>query len=404
MRNETVKIYQSPKKKRNLKVLLLSPFFKPNVGGAETHLDDLCKYMKKMGHDIYVITYQPLTIKVRAKKKEKLNGLEIRRISWFGFEIFYKLESYPILEFIYLGPMLLLYSLLFMLKRKRNVDAIHGHGMNGIFVAAILGRIFRVRCVGSLHTIYRLENRPSLAKFFKVILSRLDSILVPSGQAKIELTSIGINSRKIRVFRYWVDQSIFRPLNKAICKSKLGLSDDFVALFVGRLIDSKGVRLVLKAASKLREATFLFVGDGPLRDEVKMAALTMKNVIFLGKISNESLPLHYTAADVLVWGNPDADYIGRVTIEALSCGLPAIAPNEVSLFGVTKKVSTEFNCPPILTLIEPDPISLVQKLKSLLTNSKELRSLVPACRSYAVEHFSDKNADVILRSYLPLDD
>lgn len=399
MKNKTVKIFPGLKRRRNLKVLLLSPFFKPNVGGVETHLDDLCKYLRKKGHRVYVITYQPLTVKVRAKNIEKLDGLEIRRISWFGSEMFNKLEPYPILEFMYLGSMLLLHSLLFMLKHKGNVDVIHGHGMNGILVAAILGHVFRVRCIGSLHTIYRLGNRPSLAKFFRVILSKLDLTFVPSEQAKLELTSIGISSRKIRVFRYWVDQSIFRPLNKTICKSKLGLSDGFVALFVGRLIDSKGVRLVLKAASEIREVTFLFVGDGPLRDEVKMATSTLKNVIFVGKLSNERLPLFYNASDVLVWGNPDMDYIGRVTIEALSCGLPVIAPNEVNIFGVTKKVSKVFNRPPILTLIKPDPFSLVQKLKFLLTNSKESYSLVSACRSYAVKYYSEKNAKLIEESY-----
>jgi len=388
-------------RRTKLGVLLISPFFRPNVGGVETHLNDLCKYLRNKGHSVYVITYQPLTINERGISKERSENLEIRRISWFGHEIFHTLEPYPSLEFIYLTPLLFFYSLLFVLRHKRKINVIHGHGMNAAFISSILAGIFETRSVGTLHTIYRLQNRPFLAALSRKILSRLDTILVVSNQAKKELVEAGLKPEKISVFRYWVDLSVFKPLDKVVCKSKLGLSNKFVALFVGRFIESKGVRLVLKVVSELREATFLFVGDGPLRNEVEMAASTMKNVIFLGKLPNSLLPVYYNAADVLVWGNPDMDYIGRVTIEALSCGLPVIGPIEVNLFGVTKKVSIEINNASILTLILPDSVSLVQKLEYFLRNAKELTSLSLACRSYAVAHYGEKNAEIVLYSYLP---
>jgi len=83
-------------------VLILSPFFRPNIGVVETHLDDLCEYLRKNGHKAFVITYQPLIAKNRGQKLEKRENLEIRRIRWFGYNFFHMLEPYPLPEFIYL--------------------------------------------------------------------------------------------------------------------------------------------------------------------------------------------------------------------------------------------------------------------------------------------------------------
>jgi glycosyltransferase involved in cell wall biosynthesis len=96
-----------------IKILMITPFFSPNIGGVETHLDDLCEYLRKRGHKIFVITYQPLTTNVKALKFERDQNLEVRRIGWFGYSLFHKLEPYPLLEFMYLTPILLVYSFLF---------------------------------------------------------------------------------------------------------------------------------------------------------------------------------------------------------------------------------------------------------------------------------------------------
>ena len=60
----------------NQSVLIITPFFSPNIGGVETHLDDLVDALDKNGYKVYVQTYSPLTTDTEAwrakEKKEKI--------------------------------------------------------------------------------------------------------------------------------------------------------------------------------------------------------------------------------------------------------------------------------------------------------------------------------------------
>ena len=141
-------------------ILVLTPFFHPNVGGVETHLTDLCNYLGKKGYNLYVLTYFPLTTRVEdAPKKEVSANLEIYRYKLFGHNFFHYLEKYPALALLYLMPILMFRSLLFMLKNRNKVDVIHTHGIVAAFIGRIIGKLFKKRIIMSTHAIYNLEKR-----------------------------------------------------------------------------------------------------------------------------------------------------------------------------------------------------------------------------------------------------
>jgi hypothetical protein len=66
-------------------VLLLSFVFSPNLGGIETHLDDLVEYFRSHNYRVTVLTYQPLLSDKSAPSVEHRGAIEIRRISWIKF-------------------------------------------------------------------------------------------------------------------------------------------------------------------------------------------------------------------------------------------------------------------------------------------------------------------------------
>jgi hypothetical protein len=86
-------------------VLILTPFFSPNIGGVETHLDDLVDILKDKNFKSYVLTYQPLMMDIKAPSVETKGNTEIHRIEWFR-KLFYLVEPYPALDFLYLTPRL----------------------------------------------------------------------------------------------------------------------------------------------------------------------------------------------------------------------------------------------------------------------------------------------------------
>jgi len=152
-------------------ILIISPFFSPNVGGVETHLDDLVNYLKKREYKIFVSTYKPLTTKVKAKYLEKGNNIEIYRFPWFGYNLFNKLEKYPLLDFLYLFPGILISSFMIMVKKSKNIDVIHSHGIVASFVAKIINIFFNKKTVVSFHAIYTFQKNSLFVLMVKFYLS-----------------------------------------------------------------------------------------------------------------------------------------------------------------------------------------------------------------------------------------
>ena len=58
-----------------MKVLQLTAHYHPNIGGVETHLNDLVSGLVQNKYEVFVLTYLPLTAKVKSKIVEKACNL-----------------------------------------------------------------------------------------------------------------------------------------------------------------------------------------------------------------------------------------------------------------------------------------------------------------------------------------
>lgn len=97
-----------------------------------------------------------------------------------------------------------------------------------------------------------------------------------------------------------------------------------VFLFVGRLVELKGVRQLLDAWAKtdMANATFLCVGDGPQRTELETYCRASGiHAIFVGKIDYDHIPIYYRASDVFIIPTLQDNW-SLVVPEAMACGLP----------------------------------------------------------------------------------
>lgn len=372
---------------------MLSPFFSPNIGGVETHLDDLCTYLAKRRHKIVVLTYQPLTTKQKAEHLTVGTSMAVRRINWIGHNLFPKLESYPLLEFIYLTPILFVHAFLFSLIHKNEIDVIHAHGLNAAFIAKFLSAAFKKRSVVSMHAIYSLDKRSLMAKAVNMIMGSADVVFALAERSRRDLIGAGLSSDKIKIYSQWVDQEKFRPLDSNQCKKELFLNGQFIVLFVGRFIEKKGVKVLLQVASKVSSGvTFVFVGDGPLANVLREKATVQKNVVFAGKVSEHDKITYYNAADVVIVPSQYDEGFARVVLEALSCGIPVVAANRGCL--------PEMIDSSVGFLVDASVENLTTKIEAL-SKSEELRKLRINCRKYSELNFSEKNAETIEKAYLP---
>jgi glycosyltransferase involved in cell wall biosynthesis len=100
-------------------------------------------------------------------------------------------------------------------------------------------------------------------------------------------------------------------------------------LFVGRLIESKGLDILLEAFDRLAGDELWIVGDGPLRGLVEAASARNPRIRFLGYRDGDGLADAYRQADVLVVPSLYEPW-GLVVHEGLAYGLPVIVTDQVA--------------------------------------------------------------------------
>jgi len=366
---------KSIKKKR---VLILTPFFSPNLGGVETHLDDLCNYLTSRSYFVYVLTYQPLATPVKGKGLEKKKNLEIRRFNWPGYNLFDKLEKLPpIFNFLYLTPYLFLRTLIFLLTHYREIDVIHAFGLNAAFVARFMKIIFGKRIVMSTEALYGYQKGTVFTNISVWVLKGFNKILAQSEVSKDEMVKIGVPAEKIDVFSHWVNRRRFKSGSKVEFKKQLGWEDKFTVLYVGRLIPQKGIDVFLKVVEKTKEQiNFKIIGnDGLKLPKVKKAEKKFKNLDYIGRVSYGDLPPYYAAADVFVYPALYEEDMSRAILEALSCGTPVISTNRGS--GIYTLV------PEVAFVTRADAEKIRQKINFLSRYPQKHRQMVKNCRRFS---------------------
>jgi len=376
-------------------ILLISSSYRPDIGGLETHLQDLVSFLKRRGHKVIIITFQPYQLTIAKAQKVEVEGNTIVfRLPRPLRSIFFADNRWHPARQIFYLPILFLFSTMFVLLHRREIDVIHVHGILSTPIACFISNMFKKRCIVSLHHTYIPKGRIHRT-IAKIVLSLPDKILCLSNRSKAELLRIGLKDENIGTFTHWVDQTKFKPLDKGYCKKLLGFEDKFVVLFVGRLIEEKGVRILLTVANKLTKVfdkiCFVFVGLGPLAQEVIDASKDLKTIRFQGAVNDEDLQVYYNAADVVVVPSISEEGFGRVILESLACGTPVIASNRG---GIPEVLDSSVGI-----LIEPTAENLANAIIRLYSNPNELKKLASNCRVYAQKRFTEDNAKLIEGTY-----
>ncbi|HKG37486.1 MAG TPA: glycosyltransferase family 4 protein [Conexibacter sp.] len=140
------------------------------------------------------------------------------------------------------------------------------------------------------------------------------------------------------------------------------LPDGPLVLYVGRLVEEKGIEDLLAAWRQIDGATFAVIGDGPLATEVQATP----NTRLLGPLPRNRLPVAYAAADVLVLPSIPTPHFrepwGLVCNEALHQGTPVIGTTAVGAVagGLIRDEETGLVVPP------GDPRALAHAIRRLI--------------------------------------
>jgi glycosyltransferase involved in cell wall biosynthesis len=199
----------------------------------------------------------------------------------------------------------------------------------------------------------------------------------------------GINPSKVRIVPNGVDTEKFKPNeNPQAVRKQFGLGNEPIVLFVGSLIQRKGLPFLVEAAKKIVEkqpdTRFLIVGKGPLKQQLTAsieAANLSGSFNFLGNVKNEMLPNVYNCADVFVLPSIQEGQ-GIVLLEAQASGKPVVA---FDIGGVDEAVR---NAETGLLVKRGSNEELADALLRLLSDKALIEKMGANGRKFVIENFT----------------
>ena len=236
------------------------------------------------------------------------------------------------------------------MREEGGYDLVHSHywlsGWAGRMVKQSLG----LPLANSFHTLGRVKDatrRPgqppeplSRIAAENEVIAAADCVIVSSEYEADELIGhYRADPGRVCINPPGIDLRLFRPGDRAAARRHLGMGDEPLILFAGRIQPLKGADIAVRALETVREslpgARLALVGgpSGP-DGEAELAAVRREAarlgaegaVTFYGPRPHREMPLFYQAADALAAPSRSESFC-LVAVEGQACGTPVVAAN-----------------------------------------------------------------------------
>ena len=376
-------------------ILVLTSTYPRWKGDTEpAFIHSLCKQLTGRYKVILLAPHYP-----GAKRREELDGIKVYRF-------FYSLSAMEHLAYdggiiqnmknnrlkYLLVPFFIAsqYIMIVALCRKHRISLIHAHWLIPQGLSAVLSRYLipehiRILCTSHGGDLYSLLGG-SLSAVKRYVLSRSDHVTVVSEAMKSRVLQMGCHPQKVTMQSMGVDlKNRFTPDGMATISTDL--------IFVGRLVEKKGVSTLVEAVHHLRpefpELKLTIIGDGPERYALEKQARTLgiyHQIDFLGAVPNERLPDYYRSARIaivpsIVAKDGDQEGLGLVAVEAMGCGCATVVSNLPALEDVVEDRETG------LMFESGNAADLADKIRQLLVDESLRLRLARKGREYVASKF-----------------
>ena len=379
------------------KVLMLTSTLPRWEGDTEPRFVlDLAKHLSK-DFDIELLAPHA----TGAARREVLEGVPLTRFRYWiprwqsvAYEggVSWRLRENPLRLFqVPFFMLALVWNIVRRLRHDGRVDLIHAHWIIPQGLAAVIARGLsgsRVPIVCTSHGGDLFGLRGALWNTLKGwVLQRSNAVTVVSNAmaARVKEIAAGVDPLVIPMGTDLRNQ--FTPPRDPREPPLHRL------LFVGRLVEKKGVTYLLDALRQVLQThpsvVLDIVGHGPLRPELETKADRLglgDSVRFMGPVRHADLPARYQEADIAVFpfieaSSGDQEGFGLVTVEAMGCGCPVV----VSALPAVRDV---ISSPEIGVLVPPaDAAELAQAIRSIIESPAESLKRAQNARCYAKSRF-----------------
>ena len=358
-----------------MKVLMVTTGM--DIGGAETHIAELCRALKERGVSVAVASAGGVYVSELEKSGIPHTTLPLNQKTAASLA-----ESYRGLSH---------------LIRCEKFDIVHAHARIPAFLCGKLRARYGFRFVTTDHLDFRitplLRRLSDWGEFTFAVSEDLRGYLTENYRLPPERIALTVNG---------IDTKRFSPReSNLVLRKALQIENRALVLHISRLEKhlSLCVRALMGAIELLHgQASLTMVGDGAyadvLRDEGEKlnAALGYRAVIFVGGVTD--VENYIAAADIVV--SPS-----RAAMEAMACAKPTVVCGSQGyggIFGeelIEKAVKSNF-C--FRGSVLPTPEILAEDIRRILNmNEKEKNALGSFARSFVLENYS---VDVMAQAHL----
>jgi len=399
-----------------LRVCIVTDAYLPSVGGVENHVLYLAAELKRLGHDVVVVTHKSPPVANQVAHQVE-SPVPVHRLAG-GLLVFREhdiaIDPRMVSSFKRLldgpGPGQLGTTRDSRLGTRSELpernwsqrplsdsavmsragfDIVHGQSEGSYLVYEALAAARRrgIATVLTRHSV--LRNKPAIARPFLISLTKLlarraDGLIAVSRSCAEESSGF---PGSVRIIPNGVDTNEFKPMpaERDRVRAELGFSDgDIVLGFVGRLHTTKGIPLLLDVFEQLHRENprlkLLLAGPGPLRAAIEGRARASSGAVeLLEPRPFDKVASLLNALDVFTFASR-GEAFGISLLEAMACGLPSVA---FGRWGVRELVSDGET-----GLLADGPAEFSEKLRRLTSDRALRERLGQAALKSVEERFS----------------
>jgi phosphatidylinositol alpha-mannosyltransferase len=361
-----------------LKIGIVSPYGYPQPGGVNEHVRHTYEAMRRLGHDVWIITS-------KYGKERETEGHVIRLGTGFAFPANgsmgrvtlswrFKEQARALLaehrfDILHFHEPLVPFLSPTVLDQSETVNIATFHAFGGFSPSYWVGRRFAGRLVD------KLDGRIAVSGAARHFISRYfpgDYRIIPNGVDLDQFT----------------DAQPFEELRDGTIN----------ILFVGRFEERKGLIHLLQAYHRLRkrhvDARLLVIGTGPKAREYRrfVGLRQVRDVEFLGRAIDDKAR-YFASADIFCSPATGQESFGVVLLEAMAAGVPIVASD---IHGYKNVVQRDVQG----ILVEPRNHRALAAALYKLANDEELRhQMGEAGRARAPEYSWDRVTEQVVDYY-----
>jgi phosphatidylinositol alpha-mannosyltransferase len=294
-----------------LKVGIVSPYGYPHPGGVNEHVRHTYQAMRRMGHDVWIVTSkygreresEGHIIRLGTGYAFPANGSMGRlTVSWRFKRAARELLAEHRFDILHFHEPFVPFLSPTMLDQSDTVNVATFHAFGGFSPSYWVGKRFAGRLADLLH------GRIAVSGAARHFISRYfpgDYQIIPNG---VDLDR-------------FAHAEPFEELRDGTLN----------ILFVGRFEERKGLIHLLRAYHRLRkrhvDARLLVIGSGPKAREYRrfVGLRGVRDVEWLGHVSDDDKARYFASADIFCSPATGQESFGIVLLEAMAAGIPIVA-------------------------------------------------------------------------------